>query len=300
MSVTFTPAHYTVIHNFTGGIDGAAPSAGLTMDGAGNLYGTTFVGTVFKLVHKGSGWIFNPLYSFTGGDDGSQLTASVTLGVDGNLYGATAGGGGGSCMSGYPGCGTVFKLKPKPAACKSALCPWRETQLHAFTGPDGAYPLSNVIFDRAGKLYGTTAYGGLYGDCDNYDGFGCGTAYMLTHANGGWRETILWNFGQGIDGQSPYTGMVFDKSGNLYGVTVRGGSYGQGTVFQLTPSGSGWTENVLYSFQGGNDGGGPYAGLIVDEAGKLYWGHSYRRPGRWRHGFRADAFQRELDVQRAI
>ncbi len=153
VSVTFTPAHYTVIHNFTGGIDGAAPSAGLTMDGAGNLYGTTFVGTVFKLVHKGSGWIFNPLYSFTGGDDGSQLTASVTLGVDGNLYGATAGGGGGSCMSGYPGCGTVFKLKPKPAACKSALCPWRETQLHAFTGPDGAYPLSNVIFDgRANSM----------------------------------------------------------------------------------------------------------------------------------------------------
>ena len=281
VSVTFTPGScpysYSVIHNFTGGVDGAAPFAGLTTDGAGNLYGTAWTGgagygTAFKLTHKGSGWTFNPLYSFAGGNDGSHPDSPVIIGADGSIYGTTETGGSGKCNSaGYPGCGTVFNLKPPPTACKTALCPWTEKVLHTFTGgSDGAYSFGNVISDQAGKLYGTTGYGGIYGDCDNYDGFGCGTVYELMPSGGGWNESVLWNFGNGSDGKSPYTGLVFDQSGNLYGTTVIGGQYGLGTVFQLTPSGSGWTENILYSFQGASDGSDPYAGLIVDQSGNLY------------------------------
>jgi uncharacterized repeat protein (TIGR03803 family) len=274
--LTFSQNDYAVIHNFTGGIDGAAPLAGLTIDGGGNLYGTAFAGgagygTLYKLTHKGFGWIFNPLYSFAGGNDGSGPASAVVIGTDGSLYGTTDTGGSGQCYDAGSGCGVVFQLKPPPIACRTALCSWTETLLHTFTGgSEGAYPFGNLISDHAGNLYGTTGYGGIYGDCDNYDGFGCGTAFMLTPANDGWNETLLWNFGQGSDGMSPYTGVIFDKSGNLYGTTVRGGQYDQGTVFQLTPSESGWTEKILYSFQSANDGSGPYAGLIMDSSGNLY------------------------------
>ena len=277
VSVTFTPGScYKALHSFTGGIDGGAPSGGPTIDGAGNLYGTTFsggagYGTVYKLTQKGSGWIFNPLYSLRGGKDGTYPSSAVIIGLDGTLYGTTGGGGGGRCMSGYPGCGTVFTLRPRAAACQTAVCSWSEYVIHSFTGgSDGAYSFGNVVEGQSGNLFGTTVYGGMYGDCDNYDGFGCGIAYMLTPALGGWKETVLWNFGQGNDGQMPYAGMIFDKAGNLYGTTARGGQYGQGTVFQLTPSGSGWTENILYSFQGESDGSSPYAGLIVDASGNFY------------------------------
>ncbi len=100
---------YSVIHNFTGGVDGAAPSAGLTIDSAGNFYGTAWAGgagsgTAFKLIRKGSGWTFNPLYSFAGGNDGSHPGSPVIIGSDGSIYGTTEDGGSGKCYSsGYPG-----------------------------------------------------------------------------------------------------------------------------------------------------------------------------------------------------
>src|SRR5271167_2083709 len=103
LAVAITPAAqaqtYTIIHNFTGGADGADPDAGLTIDKTGNFYGTAAgggsagYGTVFKLVHKGSGWTVMPLYSFTGGYDGESPLAPVTIGPDGSLYGTTIGGG---------------------------------------------------------------------------------------------------------------------------------------------------------------------------------------------------------------
>src|SRR5271166_1623673 len=160
------PQTLKVLHSFTGGGDGASPGAGVTMDQAGNLFGTTASGgiddngTVFRLSKRGSGWVLNPLYLFLGGSDGATPYARVVFGPDGSLYGTTYDGGGDGC-SGY-GCGTVFNLKPPATACKTALCPWTETVLYRFTGgSDGGEPsYGDLVFDQAGNLYGTTYYGG--------------------------------------------------------------------------------------------------------------------------------------------
>jgi uncharacterized repeat protein (TIGR03803 family) len=119
---------YKVIYTFTGGIDGAAPDAGLTVDAAGNFYGTTRyggsagAGSVFRLSNTGTGWSLTTLYSFAGGNDGTNPEAGVVFGPDGRLYGTTRNGGGVGCEF-YGGCGTVFSLTPSATACNSALCP---------------------------------------------------------------------------------------------------------------------------------------------------------------------------------
>jgi uncharacterized repeat protein (TIGR03803 family) len=258
---------YSVIHNFTGGQDGANPEAGLTLDKAGNLYGTAAGGgagnggTVFSLAHKGSGWFMNPLYSFQGGSDGDFPMARVIFGPDGNLYGTTFLGGVEGCDNGQ-GCGTVFNLRPQPTACKTALCPWTETVLYRFTqGDDGGDPFGEVVFDKAGNIYGTAYNGGVVGN---------GVVYELVPSNGGWTETVLYSFAGGSDGEGPQAPVIFDTEGNLYGTTIFGGSGNNGTVFQLTPSASGWTEKVLYRFQNGSDGHKPLGRSVFDRLGNLY------------------------------
>ena len=258
---------FKVIHTFTGGGDGANPYAGLTMDQAGNLYGTASVGgggngAVFRLSKKGSGWVFTPLYSFQGPPDGATPQARVVFGPDGILYGTTSFGG--ACG----GCGRVFSLKPYPTACTTALCGWQETVLYNFQGgSDGMNPaLGDLIFDQAGNLYGTTSRGGHYG---------YGTVFELVPSQGGWTEKVLYSFTGGGDGSQPFAGLVLDKAGNLYGTTAYGGTYGWGTVYELTPSGSGWTVNVLHTFQGGNDGRYAFGGLIFDQSGNLYGDNWY-------------------------
>jgi uncharacterized repeat protein (TIGR03803 family) len=256
-----------VLHPFTGGADGALPFAGLTMDRAGNLYGTANVGgsagsghgTVFKLKRSGSGWTFGVLYAFTGNLDGGGPEARVIFGPNGNLYGTTTGGG-------PDNHGVVFRLSPPASFCRSISCPWTETVLYRFTGgADGGSPeTGDVVFDQAGNLYGTTAVGGSSSQ---------GVAYKLTPAHGLWTESVLYNFG-GSAGAYPYSGMIFDSAGNLYGTTTRGGE-GYGTVYELTPSGSGWVEQTLYTFQGLGDGGYPYGGLIFDQSGNLYGTTTY-------------------------
>jgi uncharacterized repeat protein (TIGR03803 family) len=254
---------YQVIHSFTGGQDGGSPYAGLSLDKGGNLYGTTFgggtsgSGAVFQLKRKNSSFVFNPLYSFAGGSDGANPEARVIFGSDGALYGTTRGG--------YPnGLGTVFKLRPSPSACKSALCSWTETVLYSFKGgTDGAYPgFGELIFDRAGNIYGTTLSGGNNGSN--------GTVYQLTPSGSGWTEGVLYRFAVN-DGAMPVSGVILDNAGNLYGTTIAGGLSNSGTVFQLTyAAGSGWTETFLYSFRGGNDGNLPIGGLVFDSSGNLY------------------------------
>jgi len=266
---------FQVIHDFTGGQDGGNPAAGLTMDAAGNLYGTawgggTGYGTVFRLGRRGSGWIFTPLYSFAGGNDGATPGARVIFGPDDSLYGTTERGGGTRCFfGGTGGCGLVFNLRPSPTACQTTLCPWMETVLYRFNGgADGGDPDAEVIFDPAGALYSTTAFGGAYGHC-NAEGDACGTAYQLTRSGDSWNETVLYNFGQGNDSSEPLGGVIRDHAGNLYGTAYQGG-FNFGTVFELTPSGSSWTETILHRFNTGNEGENPYAGVIMDSLGVLY------------------------------
>ena len=198
---------FTVLHSFTGGADGQSPLAGLAINRSGDLFGTTVsggdvgpcgtgCGTVIRLSYKGSAWIFTSLYIFHG-NDGSEPYAGVTIGSDGSLYGTTNLGGtarGPGCS--LYGCGTVFKLQPPPRVCIAALCPWLETILYQFTGgSDGGYPdYGDLVFDRAGKVYGTTSKFGSGGQ---------GTVYKLASSGGGWIHSVLYSFTGGSDGRKP-------------------------------------------------------------------------------------------------
>jgi len=254
---------FNVLYTFTGEKDGANPYAGLTADAGGNLYGTTIAGgsygqgTVFELRHSGSNWIMMTLYSFAGGNDGAQPRARVIIGPDGGLYGTTFNGGGTGC--GGQGCGTVFTLRAPI---------WKETVLYRFTGgTDGGLPLGDLMFDKHASIYGTTQQGGVPHSCGN---LGCGVVYKLSHMSVLWSESPIYQFIGISDGVVPNGGVVFDTSGNLYGTTVSGGSNNFGTVFQLTPSGSGWTHQILYSFQNLTDGKLPNSGVTLDASGNLY------------------------------
>jgi len=137
--------------------------------------------------------------------------------------------------------------------------------LHRFNLVDGAWPYNaDLVFDQTGDLYGTTPFGGGFNSTINN-----GLVYELIPSRDGWTETILHNFGGFADGGAPHSGVIFDQAGNLYGTTSVGGAYGAGTVFQLSPSGSGWTKKILHSFQR-YDGITPVGGLILDQSGNLY------------------------------
>jgi uncharacterized repeat protein (TIGR03803 family) len=213
--------HDHVIHAFTGGKDGAVGSLGLLLrDSAGNFYGVTELGggtpnagTVFRISPVGTKWSFTTLYRFRGMPDASGPYGGLIADGSGNLYGTTYYGG-------ANGIGTVFELKA------IARGKYRERVLYSFKGgTDGSSPTSTLLLGSTGQLYGTTSAGG--GSCD------CGTIFALDPVSG--KETVLHSFGGTSDGTYPYYGMVSDGSGNLYGTTVAGGSFGQGTVFKFTP-----------------------------------------------------------------
>lgn len=183
------------------------------------------------------------LYSFVNVPDGGiPYYVTPVLDKQGNLYGTTMRGG----ANGY---GTVFEVTSTGT----------ETILHSFNndGTDGIYPYAGLVLGKKGKLYGITTGGGAYG---------YGMVFELTPSG---KETILHSFEwNGIDGFGPSAGLVMDKKGNLYGTTSFGGAHGDGTVFELTPSG---TETILYSFEGsGTDGYNPESTLLLDAEGNLY------------------------------
>lgn len=253
-------------YEFRGTPDGYFPESVLVEDGAGNLYGTTYLGgayglgTVFKIDTAGKETV---LHSFAGppegGGDGAFSYTGVILDASGNLYGVTVGGG-------AYGAGVVYKLNASG----------EETLLYSFSGgSDGDGPDSVLLFDPQGNLYGTTKNGGSSVVCDG----GCGTVFELSpgNGNGGWKETVLYSFcslSDCADGEQPLTGpLVRDSDGNLYGTTYFGGTYRNcngdacGVVFKLDTTGN---ETVLHSFTGGSDGAFPYAGLTMDGSGNLY------------------------------
>ena len=273
---------FSVLHSFSGGGDGAAPMSALTIDQAGNFYGTASGGgifspggTAFKLKRSGSRWTLNPLFEFAEDDEGgANPLAGLIFGTDGSLYGTNSQGG-------LTGSGVVYKLQPPPTACKSVLCYWSFGFIYAFGAPgadrsfpgaenDGKYPSGNLAVDSANHFYGTTQAGG---------DFSAGTVFEMARIRGDWTETVLYDFAGGQDGSQPSDGVVLDSAGNLYGTTPFGGSQncqgGCGIVFQLTLTNGIWVEHVLYRFQGGADGQNPYAGLAIDAAGNLY-GATYK------------------------
>jgi uncharacterized repeat protein (TIGR03803 family) len=256
-----------VVYSFVGGKDGDGPAGSPAVDSAGNIFGVTVYGgtygngTVFKLTRSGKGWKEAVLHTFGGTGDGSLPHASLTFDGTGNIYGTTEAGGivAGGC-SPY-GCGTIFRLAPVAGG------KWRETILHRFNWNkgDGAQPVASIVLDAAGNVYGTTI-SGRTGACDG----NCGTVFEITPVKDRWTERIICSF-EGADGKYVASNLTFDASGNLYGVTAEGGLYGNGVVFELSPSGSNWTETVLYNFRGSpEDGALPDGGLIFDKAGNLY------------------------------
>ena len=279
MVLVIVPAQaqtYHILHSFTGGAGGGYAQAGVTIDRAGNLYGTTasggpyqYNGTVYELKLRNGNWTLSTLYNFGSGgnNDGAVPYAGVVFGPDGNLYGTTSGGG-------STGNGTVFKLSPPARACQNVSCSWTETILHQFMGGgDGATPYyGNLTFDAAGNLYGQTSAGGAsnLGPCHRG---GCGTVFELSPSNGSWTETIIHAFG-GNDGDFPLSGVTLDQAGNVYGTTSLGGqnmchNSACGTVYELTHTGSGWAETFLYNFSLA-DGDTPDGGLTFDASGNLY------------------------------
>ncbi len=259
---------FQVIHTFSGGGDGGNPNAGLTPDRPGSFYGTTFAGgthnegLVFKLNQSGSGWVINPLYSFgSSPNDGYTPLDRAIIGPDGALYGTTYAGGANLG-------GTIYRLTPPATTCRSILCSWTETVLHNFPASDGDgfYPEGDLAFDQAGNIYGTTPVGGS-GQPNGCGGSGCGIVYQLMHSQGMWAENIVYGFTGESDGGNPYTGVVLDQAGNIYGAACGGGPNYYGVDFQITASG--WVETPIYTFTGFEDGMCPY-GLSQDGSGNLY------------------------------
>jgi len=252
--------NFSVLYSFTGGTDGFGPGGGVVFDKKGNLYGTTpdggekgcSCGVVYELSPiKGGGWRQKVIHTFTGGNDGSTGSLGLLLVKAGNLYGIAE-------LGGAHGVGTAFKLSPASGG------KWKMSTIDAFKGvPHAGDPYGGLISDAAGSLYGTTYFGGANG---------IGSVFKLTNSNGKFKESVLYSFKNGTDGNSPTSTLVFDANGNLYGTTSAGGDgNGDGTVFKLTPnSGGKWKESVPHRFKNNHDGANPYYGLALDKAGNLY------------------------------
>lgn len=248
------PAHAqteTVLYSFGLSPDAAGPYAEIVMDKEGNVYGTTDgggknnYGAVFKITPSGKELHYG-FCSQPGCTDGSVPLSSLIM-AEGNVYGTTSQGG----AKGY---GTVFKITPQG----------EESVLYSFCSQpgctDGSYPSAGLITDGKGNLYGTASSGG----------HGVGTVFKVTL---GGEYSVLYSFCSQVnpctDGSDPEAGLIFDKSGNLYGTTFAGGK-GGGTVFEITASGE---YGVLYSFcsqSNCTDGAGPFGRVIMDTKGNLY------------------------------
>jgi uncharacterized repeat protein (TIGR03803 family) len=241
----------TVLHTFTGGSDGGYPWASLVEDDKGNLYGTTEdggasgYGAVFEVVPKTKKeTVLHSLDDKHGAYPYSGLTLNTTERV---LFGTTRFGGSSDS-------GVVFSL---------AIGTGTYNVLYNFTGwSDGGAPWGTLALDPSGNLYGTTLYGGS----DNCT-YGCGTVFKVVPRTK--KESVLYSFPGGASGYNPYSGVIRDKKGNLYGTALRGGSSdcigGCGTVFDVVKG----AESVLHTFDG-SDGAYPFCGLTMDSKGNLY------------------------------
>jgi uncharacterized repeat protein (TIGR03803 family) len=271
------PARYSVIYRFAGGLDGSGPVQGLTVDGAGDLYGVTFSGglysgTIFKLsapppspqesrAERSNAAVEVPVWqeqvlSLKPDEVGASPAIPMILGQAGALYGITSFGGPSPHDEAHEG--ALFRL---------------ETPTRGLSDPVFVYSMpvrefndrfSELISDASGALYGTTSGRGASS---------MGTVFKLSPTNDGWKMITLYVFKGGDDGAYPEAGLVFDRSGALYGTTGGGGKDSIGTVFKLTPTETGWEESVIHTFRQPdplNGGVLPMAGLTIDSSGTLY------------------------------
>ena len=216
------PWQETIIHDFTGGEDGGAGSAGrLLVDAGGIILGVATVGganglgVAYRMTPLGGGaWDFETLYSFEGSPKGVFPYGGLLRDDDGNLYGTTYYGG-------TKNVGVAFQLSQSGGV-------WSETVLHDFQGgEDGANSIAGLVLGKNGRLYGTTSEGGA--SCS------CGTLFELRHTDTGWKERIVHTFTGPPDGSYPYAGLVVDRNGTLYGATVHGGEDDDGSVYAYRP-----------------------------------------------------------------
>ena len=287
------PSPQPGFHDLHGFSPSAGPS-GLAIDTAGKLYGTFAnggsygAGLLYDFAQTAGHWFVTSLYSFLGSSNGSSPNG-VIVGPGGVLYGAATGG---IQTCGYNGayyCGLIYEASPATNVCANALCSWNETTIYQFTGNTDAWGGTVTAFDSAGNLYGISGLGGAYG---YGNGAGPGAVFELSPSPGGWTEKVLYSFTGGSDGGYPNS-LLVGQDGNLYGTAEYGGNndcgYGYtscGVVFQLVPSGSGWTENVIYSFTGTTDGSLP-GGLIQDSQGVLYGTSVCYGPFGWEYCYLA-------------
>lgn len=237
---------FTVIHKFGGGLDGGIPMSGPTVDSSGIIYGTTTganssdYGTVYRMSNSSGKWKLTTLYRFKGGSDGGAPSGTPLIGPDGSLYGAAFLGGKG---------GVIYQVYRTNV--------WREKVIYFFGAHGG--PWDNLAFDSKGNIYGVTE--------DDI-------VYQLTPGtNGKWTEKVLHHMNdtrRHNDGYGVTGGVAIDAAGDVYGLTKNGGAAGHGAVYVISFDGTRWNENLLYSFQAGNDGSAPIGQILFGADGNLY------------------------------
>jgi uncharacterized repeat protein (TIGR03803 family) len=246
---------------------GGTTITGLALAPSGALIATASDNTVFQLSPPAAGqaaWTARTVYTFTGGTDGGFPFGRLLFGSGGTIYGATYEGGVNVCGSGgTTPCGTVYQLTP-PGSGGSAY-----TEATLYSGVAGPVELA---FLQRGALYGVDQAGAA------------GGVVRLAPASAGlpWKLATLASFAGGTDGGQPVAAGLIASGGSLYGTTVSGGlakceaphegaapPSGCGVIFRLKPNGTTYEKKTLWSFTGGQDGGGPYGGLVTGATGQL-------------------------------
>jgi uncharacterized repeat protein (TIGR03803 family) len=224
----------TILHSFFSG-DASNPNAGVVFGKKNNLFGLTPLGGDFNegaIYEVGPAGNEQVLYSFTDSKDGGDPQGTLAVDTAGNLYGST-------CLDGAHKAGTVFKLSTSNTF----------SVVYAFKGgKDGSCPTGGMVFDKLGNLYGTSFSGGASN---------AGTIFKLTPSG---THTVVYSFKGGADGSEPNGSLAITPTDTLYGTTSSGGSFGFGTLFELSPSN---VHTVKWSFSGGTDGSSPNGGLVL-------------------------------------